>query len=273
LPSSSPRSWCSTADTASGISIVAFQLLLVVSGNLSWLNWLSITIAIACFDDRALLRLCPSRFRARVAALATTHPLSKRRKVAIYALCAIVAGLSINPVINLFSPAQRMNSSFDPLSLVNTYGAFGSVSRERYEIVLEGTSDDDPVAARFTPYEFRCKPGDVARRPCIVAPYQYRIDWQMWFAAMSDYRHHPWIVHLVYKLLSGDRAIAGLLAHDPFRSIRRSGSAPSSRRYRFTPLSDRSGNWWTRTRVASYLPPLTADDPALLEFLDQHGWR
>jgi hypothetical protein len=90
---------------------------------------------------------------------------------------------------------------------------------------------------------------------------------------MSDYRHHPWIVHLVYKLLSGDEAVVGLLAHNPFEEHPPKWIRAELYRYRFTTFSDASGNWWTRTRVASYLPPLTADDPALLEFLELHGWR
>src|SRR5262249_49808528 len=154
-------------------SIVAFQILLIVSGNLSWLNWLSITIAVACFDDGALRALCPLEFRSALKRLSSSRPMSRARKGLVYALFSVVGVLSINPVVNLFSPAQRMNSSFDPLYLVNTYGAFGSVGRERYEIVIEGTLDDDPRSARWLPYEFRCKPGDVARRPCVVAPYQY----------------------------------------------------------------------------------------------------
>jgi hypothetical protein len=253
-----------------GISIVAFQLLLIVSGNLSWLNWLTVTIAIACFDDAALSRLCPARFRARLLAYTTGVSNSKPRKVAVYALCAVVAVLSLNPVINLFSPTQRMNSSFDPLYLVNTYGAFGSIGRERYEIVIEGTADDDPSTATWLPYEFRCKPGNVARRPCIVAPYQYRIDWQMWFAAMSDYRHHPWIVHFVYKLLSGDSGTLSLLATNPFEGRPPKWIRADLYRYRFTKWGDR--DWWTRTRAATYLPPLSADDPNLLEFLQRYGW-
>ena len=35
--------------------------------------------------------------------------------------------LSIQPVVNMLSARQIMNTSFDPLDLVNTYGAFGSV--------------------------------------------------------------------------------------------------------------------------------------------------
>jgi hypothetical protein len=256
---------------AGAFSIVFFQVLLIVSGNLSWLNWLTITIAIVCFDDRALLRLCPARYRGRLGELARSTPHSKPRRVAVYALCSIVAVLSLNPLVNLFSPAQRMNSSFDPFYLVNTYGAFGSIGRERYEIVIEGTGDDDPEAARWTAYEFRCKPGDVARRPCVVAPYQYRIDWQMWFAAMSDYRHHPWIVHLVYKLLSGDPGAASLLGSNPFAERPPKWIRAELYRYRFTSFSN-PPDWWARTRVATYLPPLSADDPELLEFLSRHGW-
>jgi hypothetical protein len=255
-----------------GSSIVALQALLIVSGNLSWLNWLTIAITVACFDDAAFLRLCPTRFRARLAAFSRPCPMSKARKGAVVALCILVGVFSLNPVVNLFSPTQRMNSSFDPLYLVNTYGAFGSVGRDRYEIILEGTLDDDPTSARWSPYEFRCKPGDVARRPCVVAPYQYRIDWQMWFAAMSDYRHDPWIVHFVYKLLSDDRAVLSLLATNPFGEHPPKWIRAELYRYRFTRFGDEGHDWWTRTRVGAYLPPLQADDPGLLEFLSRHGW-
>jgi hypothetical protein len=255
-----------------GVSIVLFQLLLIVSGNLSWLNWLTITITIACFDDQALVRLCPARLRGKLARLTASHQLSKPRRFAVYGLCSVVGVLSINPVINLFSPTQRMNSSFDPIYLVNTYGAFGSIGRERYEIVLEGTTDDEPDRASWKAYEFRCKPGDVARRPCVVAPYQYRIDWQMWFAAMSDYRHHPWIVHLIYKLLSGDEPTLGLLAENPFPGQPPKYIRADLYRYEFTSFADRGAAYWKRTRVRTYLPPLSADDPEVLEFLNVRGW-
>jgi Lipase maturation factor len=257
-----------------GASIVAFQLVLILSGNLSWLNWLTIVVTLSCFDDRALLRLCPRRFRIRLAPLARAAPLSKARRIAVAALAVLVGVLSINPVANLFSSEQVMNSSFDPLYLVNTYGAFGGIGRERYEIILEGTSDDDPTdeGAHWLPYEFRCKPGDLTRRPCVVAPYQYRIDWQMWFAAMSDYRHHPWIVHFVYKLLLGDHATLGLLDKNPFPERPPRYVRASLFRYQFTDFSDKTGAYWQRTEAGTYLPALSADDPALLEFLRRHQW-
>jgi hypothetical protein len=255
-----------------GVSIIVFQLFLILSGNLSWLNWLTITVTIACFDDRALLRICSGDLRDRIGGLARAVPLSKVRRAAVVVLAVLVAVLSINPVANLFSSAQLMNSSFDPIYLVNTYGAFGGVGRERYEIIIEGTSDDDPEQARWQPYEFRCKPGDPMRRPCVVAPYQYRIDWQMWFAAMSDYRHHPWILHFVYKLLLGDQGVLGLLAKNPFPLSPPKYVRAELYRYQFTRFADQTDAYWKRERVSSYLPALSADEPALLELLRRRGW-
>jgi Lipase maturation factor len=254
------------------LSIIAFQLLLIASGNLSWLNWLTITIALACFDDRAWLRVCPAKWRSKLEGLAVARPMSKARRRTVYTYAVIVALLSLNPVLNMLSPSQRMNSSFDPLYLVNTYGAFGSVGRERYEILLEGTSDDDPENAAWLAYEFRCKPGRVDRRPCVVAPYQYRIDWQMWFAAMSDIRRDPWVAHLVYKLLLGRAATLSLLAENPFPSRPPKYIRAELYRYEFTPLGGLGGAYWKRTRAGTFLPAVSAFDPGLLDFLDRYGW-
>jgi hypothetical protein len=255
-----------------GVSIIAFQFMLILSGNLSWLNWLTITVAVASLDDRALLALSPARLRARWGDLARAHPLPKARRIAVIVLATLVAVLSINPVVNLFSSTQSMNDSFDPLQLVNTYGAFGSVGRERDEIIIEGTNDEDPDQASWSPYEFRCKPGDPERRPCVVAPYQYRIDWQMWFAAMSNYRQDPWIVHLIYKLLLGDTAVLSLLAHNPFPDHPPKYVRADLYRYELTRFADKTSAYWKREKVGQYLPAIAVDEPVLLEFLRRHRW-
>ncbi len=117
---------------------------------------------------------------------------SKVQKAAAVLLVALVALLSIEPVANLVSNRQRMNYSFNALELVNTYGAFGTVGKERYEIVFEGTDEAElGPGTRWRAYEFPCKPGDVMRAPCVIAPYQPRLDWQIWFAAMSTPERYP----------------------------------------------------------------------------------
>ena len=100
---------------------------------------------------------------------------------------------------------------------MNTYGAFGSVTRQRFEIVLEGTADDPASpAARWVEYEFPCKPGAPSRRPCWISPYHERLDWQMWFLAMPGAGTDTWFLELVAKLLEGDPAVRGLLAPGAF---------------------------------------------------------
>ena len=95
-----------------------------------------------------------------------------------------------------------MNAGYDPLRLVNTYGAFGSIGRKRNEVIIEATADDpsDPEA-RWLEYEFPCKPGDPNKAPCLITPYHYRMDWQLWFSAFNSFERQPWLVHMFHKLL------------------------------------------------------------------------
>jgi hypothetical protein len=265
---------------AAGAVLVALQVTLIASGNLSFLNWLTIVPALACFDDTAFARLVPARWRAGLlerfaeAAVDRTHGIA----AAFYGVA--VAILSVGPVINLLSSKQAMNTSFDPLDVVNTYGAFGDVDRARFEVILEGTRDEVPDdAARWEPYELPCMPGDPRRRPCIVTPYHYRLDWQMWFAGNDAARgdvieDEPWLVHLVWQLLEGDPSPEPLLARDPFRG------GPPPRwiragiwRYRFSSRGSRAGGaWWERERVGEYLEPMSLGDPGLRAYVEQFGW-
>ena len=254
-----------------GSVLLALQVFLILSGNLSFLNWLTIVPILACFDDGALARVLPARLvaRARVAAVAAAP--SRVQEVLAWALVAVVAVLSVPPVVNLVSPHQIMNTSFFPIELVNTYGAFGSVGRHRNEIVFEGT--DDPVvtsSTRWREYEFPCKPGDVTRRPFVVAPYQPRLDWQIWFAAMSTADRYPWTIHLMWKLLHNDRQTLGLLANDPFPDTPPRWVRARLYRYAFAPPGQPA--WWTRALVGEWVPPLSADDARLRRFLASRGW-
>jgi hypothetical protein len=247
-----------------GVAFIAFQLVLIASGNLSFLNWLTIVPAIACLDDGWLRHAIPARWRGTVETQLAGCVPSYSQRVAAALLTALVAALSIAPVRNMLSPHQAMNRSFDPLHLVNTYGAFGSVGRERYEIVLEGTRDAEPGPnAHWEAYEFPCKPGDPQRRPCVISPYHYRIDWQLWFAAMSEIGDEPWLVRLVWKLLRGDADVKPLLARDPFPDAPPRFVRAELWRYQFTRPGDGSNAWWRRTWTREYLRPVSLDDPAL----------
>ncbi len=233
---------------AGGLTIL-FQITLILSGNLSWLNYITIVLCIPCFDDRLLARFI------HISHSLPTH-MNLPHAIAVGVLTVIVLALSWRPARNLFSRRQLMNASFEPLHLVNTYGAFGAVTRERFEVVIKGTDAEVPDAnAEWREYEFKGKPGDVNRRPCIVSPYHWRLDWQMWFAAMSPPEFHPWIFALAQRLLEGEKRILPLFSRNPFQNAPPKFVRADWYRYQFTKPGDRG--WWTRTYAGEYLTPIS----------------
>jgi hypothetical protein len=166
----------------------------------------------------------------------------------------------------MISSAQLMNFSYNPIHLVNTYGAFGRITRTRDEIVLEGTNDSVITAAtKWSEYEFKGKPGNPSRMPPQIAPYHLRLDWLMWFAAFSPTPEDQWFITLVAKLLEGDQQVLGLLGTNPFPD--RPPRYVRARYYRYwftTPQTRRStGQWWRREPLGLYLPPVTLQDGRL----------
>jgi hypothetical protein len=247
-----------------GLLTIAFQAMLILGGNLSYLNWLTIVIAIACFDDAQLARIGP-----RLAA--PTAVADRATRITPVVLACVIVILSVDPALNLLSRAQRMNASFDPLHLVSTYGAFGSVQTERLELSIEGSDADDPDDdASYRRYELPCAPSDPMRRPCFVAPYPLRLDWQIWFAAMEDDpAWSPWLVHLVARLLEGDRATLALFSRVPFdhppRWVR-------IRRFRYR-FAREGPAWWERELDdPDWMRPLDRDDAHLRRYLETQGW-
>ena len=257
---------------AGGI-LVCFQVFLILSGNLSFLNYLTLVPILACLDDALLEKILPRRLAERIERARAAAVPSRLQAAVVMGLVVVVAALSIYPVRNLLSGRQAMNASFDRLDLVNTYGAFGSVGKVRNEIVFQGTSDVSPdEQAVWREYEFVCKPGDPSRRPCVIAPYQPRIDWQIWFAAMSSPNRYPWTLHLIAKLLHNDPQTLSLLAGNPFPETPPRYIRAMLYQYHFAAPGNPRGLWWDREMMGVWIPPLSADDPRLKRFLAAYGW-
>ncbi len=257
-----------------GAVIVLFQAVLIVSGNLSFLNWLTIIPALACFDDSLWSRIFPARLTAAAKGAVAAAKPSRAMAWTSWALAAAVAALSIQPVANLLSPHQVMNASFDdPLDLVNSYGAFGSVTRKRINIIFEGTDAAVPdERAVWRPYPYKGLPVDPAARPRQIAPYQLRLDWQMWFAAMASVREYPWTINLAWKLLHNDPGVVGLFAGNPFPDRPPRFVRAVEYRYTFADPRAHPGVWWTRERIGIWLPPLSTDSGELRGFIRANGW-
>jgi len=257
-----------------GVLLIVFQFMLIFSGNLSFLNWLTIVACIGCFDDRFLRRILP-RFITKRADIARKNPRPSRYQPMIsLVLVAVVALLSIAPVRNLLSSRQVMNTSFNQLHLVNTYGAFGTVGKARPELILEGTHDEVITPdTQWRAYEFKAKPGNPNRPLPIVAPYHYRIDWQIWFAAMSNPDRHPWLIHLIWKFLHNDSEALSLIDYNPFPYNPPQFIRVELYRYAFVSPGDESGAVWNRTYVGTWLSPLSKSTPELQQFIKANRWK
>nr|XP_057917828.1 lipase maturation factor 1 [Doryrhamphus excisus] len=272
---------------ANGVIQILFQATLIVSGNLSFLNWLTIVPSLACFDDASLGFLFGSRSGAKEKVLEIQNedqqgqsPKPTRgmriRQVVNISLGILIGCLSVPVLMNLLSPRQVMNTSFDPLRIVNTYGAFGSITKERTEVIFQGTLSKDPKdpEAVWEEYQFLCKPGDVYRRPCLISPYHYRLDWLMWFAAFQTYEQSEWVIHIAGRLLANDSTVLSLLDHNPFKDT----GVPRWVRgehfkYKFSqPGSAQAseGKWWLRKRIGAYFPPV--DLEGLRGYFQSRNW-
>jgi hypothetical protein len=235
--------------------VVVTQLWLVASGNFAWLNWLTILLAFSAIDDTSAALLLP----VPVHPAWSTPPLWFAGLV--IGFTGAVLFLSYWPVRNMLSSRQRMNMSFNPFHLVNTYGAFGAIGRIRREVVIEGT-DDTTITAQtvWKEYEFKGKPGDVRRLPRQWAPYHLRLDWLMWFAAISPGYAQPWLGPLLQRLLRNDPPTLRLLRHNPFPDSPPRYVRAQLYEYRFTTWDELRCEraWWRRTLVGGYFRPMAA---------------
>ena len=171
-----------------GLAQVAFQTVLICSGNLSFLNWLTIVPSLCFFDDQFLewLPLFPRKMHSKANALAREKGDGSRfgrlRYLLNIGFITVVVLGSIPVVQNMIAmtSSQVMNTSFGRFKLVNSYGAFGSITKTRSEVILEGTVGDVAKLGNegvlWSEFEFHCKPGNVSRTPCVISPYHYRLD-------------------------------------------------------------------------------------------------
>jgi hypothetical protein len=241
--------------SVAALVMVVTQGYLILSGNFAWLNLLTLVIALSVVDGRWYAAVLPIDPPPQLSSPAWFVGV-------VIVLTAVVAVLSWWPVRNLLSSHQLMNASFTRLRLVNSYGAFGSVTRIRHEVIVEATDDPDPGPDTvWREYEFRGKPGDPYRRPPQVAPYHLRLDWMLWFVGISPGYGRGWLVPFLGKLLVADPAMLRLLRSAPFGTQRPTYVRARLVRYRFTTRAERraTGAWWHRDHGRELVAPLSLD--------------
>jgi lipase maturation factor 1 len=232
---------------------IGFQTLILLTGNYTFFNLLAIAFCLFLLDDAFFRRIF--KVKARV----TSKPTRSNRNVSI-ALFVFIMIVSVAGLAGMFG--LRVPSFEDDVlapaarfGIVNQYGLFASMTTSRPEISIEGSND----SVDWQPYIFPYKPGPLNRAPGWAEPFQPRVDWQMWFAALGNYRENPWLLRFMERLLEGSPPVLELLERNPF-----AGKPPKYIRaivydYQFTTSEERrkTGNWWKRELKGTYFPPIS----------------
>ena len=222
--------------------LIAFQLLIFATGNYTFFNLLTIALCLPVFGEYF------------------PQPVSWRREAPGIVLALLLVPLSLLEIAARFHPdlpawAEQPVDWVAPFRLTSSYGLFAVMTTSRPEIVVEGSLDGE----QWLSYEFAHKPGDPRRAPTWVAPHQPRLDWQMWFAALSGPDQARWFQRFLLRILEGSPEVLSLLRNDPFP-----GRPPKYVRallydYRFTTPEERAatGDWWHRTLKGTYFPAVS----------------
>jgi hypothetical protein len=247
--------------------IIFLQIAIAVTGNYCFFNLLTIALCLLLIDDASIGR---RRAAAAVSDRGYSGAPSGRAlpsRLARYgAIVVIVVTLPINgwlifaafkPDADWPRPIAFVYQRLEPFRIVNGYGLFRVMTKDRREIMIEGSAD----GIDWLPYEFKWKPGNVMRAPGWCAPHQPRLDWQMWFAALGAPQQNPWFGGLIIRLLQGSQDVTQLLAHNPFPNQPPRYVRAIFYRYRFTTASEhrQTGAWWKREEVGEYLPTVSLD--------------
>jgi len=237
--------------------LAGLQVLILLTGNFAFFNYLTLALCVLLLDDAALRRLVPARLRHRLPTEPEVRPLPLRaRRWVIAPVAAVLLAVSVSQLAGEFSlpsPVQSLVAWQEPLHLVNSYGLFAVMTTSHPVIAVEGSDD----GRTWRPYGFRYQPQDVNQAPQWVAPFQPRLDWQLWFAALGSADQAPWFRALLVRLLQGSPDVLGLLQTNPFPHAPPRFVRATLYDYRFTdaPARRATGAWWQRRPLGLYFPP------------------
>jgi len=255
--------------------LASLQVLILLTGNYTFFNLLTIALCLPLLDDFFLKKLFSGCSRQRKQAdessaepvrLLTSAATTRWRLALTIPLATLVIAVTMLQLFGTFrvsppllQPVVGVYQWLAPFRSLNSYGLFAMMTPSRPEIILEGSND----SVTWQPYEFKYKPGDLKRRPAFVAPHQPRLDWQMWFAALGNWQQNPWLVNVCQRLLEGSPEILVLLETNPFPAPPPRFIRATAYDYRFTNFAARreTGVWWRRENPREYLPPLSLRGP------------
>ncbi len=253
---------------AAACSFIFLQLLIILTGNYAFFNWLTIALSLTLLNDQYLFSILPKSLRKNF-----KQRKSPAKAIFRNTLFSLLIGVFISyaSLSQIYVMSQRYSGSgkipvlvqlpivlMQPSHSLNSYGLFAIMTTSRPEIIIEGSND----GVTWLPYEFKYKPGDIKRPPPIVAPHQPRLDWQMWFASLGPLSQSPWFDLLVKAMLEGSPDVLALFQKNPFPDKAPKYIRAETYDYHFSTFEAllKRGEWWTREHTGTFYPPSTLQD-------------
>jgi hypothetical protein len=258
--------------------LMFLQICIAFTGNYAYFNLLTIGLCLFLVEDAdwvfiysVIRKKIPVRFKRkspcmahRVSAAVGAFPVLFLSAFQIFPIGIALLFLTLSivgidaPRISIPEPLADTANFLSRFYIVDHYGLFATMTTVRDEIILEGSAD----GVIWKEYQFKYKPGNTSLPPCIVAPLQPRLDWQMWFASLGDLRSSPWFVDFVVKIFENSPEVLGLLGTNPFPEKPPEYLRAMLYRYTFSSFNDlvHTGNWWQRDFKSYFLPVISRSE-------------
>jgi hypothetical protein len=255
--------------------VTPFQIGIILTANLAFLNYLVLALGVLLLDDEFLVpwfrgakffSRASKRCHSERSEESRSDSTPQRRTRFLAPLGMTVSALVLFWIfynttallLLMIFPALPLPTSpivlLEPFRISNEYGLFAVMTRARYEIEFQGSNDGQVWIA----YPFRYKPQDPREAPRVHAPYQPRLDWNLWFASLGSWRENPFVVRAEVQLLRGSPSVLSLFAGNPFPDKPPRQVRAVLWQYWFTDLKVKraEGLWWRRKFLGLYAPTL-----------------
>lgn len=258
------------------ISLIFLQLMIILTGNYAFFNYLSIAICLLLIEDSYWQKLFswvpyfrgkPIFLPSQVSSNEASEQQKTIRPPQIVAVTIILFVIFLT-FLRIFSPAlvrkspeallYKVLERTQDFYIVNYYGLFTRMTTTRPEILLEGSLD----GSEWKPYHFFWKAGEVTQIPRFVAPHQPRLDWQMWFAALDRIERNIWLLKLMQRILENREPVLALLQKSPFEKTPPKYVRAVLYDYTFSTWEEKkvSGSWWSRQKIRPYTKIWTLEE-------------
>ena len=276
-----PRPW----RTICFFIVAPWQIGVILTANYTFLNYLVLAMGILLLDDRFALRVVPAKWRHKLVvavsgakngndvhierSLGNIRPHWSALKLAASSVVLIwIFYATTAELIWMFGRVPLPTSpvtALEPFRIANQYGLFAVMTRGRYEIEFQGSTDGQ----NWVPYPFRYKPQALNQPPGIYAPYQPRFDWNLWFASLGSWRQYPIVPNTEVRLLSNSQDVLALFAGNPFPKEPPHQIRSVLWQYWFTTMRQKrsTGMWWRRELLGLYAPTLEREADGQIEVI------